>query len=73
MSPTVAPLPSHFKKVEPSRVAVGLSGGVDSAVTALLLKQEGYEVEGIFMKNWDEDDDSEYCTAIQDFEDAQRV
>ena len=69
----VAPVPSHFKKVEPNRVAVGLSGGVDSAVTALLLKQEGYEVEGIFMKNWDEDDDTEYCTAIQDYEDAQRV
>ncbi|MCY4128737.1 MAG: tRNA 2-thiouridine(34) synthase MnmA, partial [Gammaproteobacteria bacterium] len=59
--------------MEPTRVAVGLSGGVDSAVTALLLKQEGYEVEGIFMKNWDEDDDTEYCTAIQDYEDAQRV
>ncbi len=59
--------------MEPNRVAVGLSGGVDSAVTALLLKQEGFEVEGIFMKNWDEDDDTEYCTAIQDYEDAQRV
>lgn len=69
----VFPFPSHFKKVESQRVAVGLSGGVDSAVTALLLKREGYEVEGIFMKNWDEDDDTEYCTAIQDFEDAQRV
>ena len=73
VSSTVVPLPSHFKKVEPNRVAVGLSGGVDSAVTALLLKQEGFDVEGIFMKNWDEDDDTEYCTAIQDFEDAQRV
>ena len=70
---TSRPFPSHFKKVESKRVAVGLSGGVDSAVTALLLKQEGYDVEGIFMKNWDEDDDSEYCTAIQDYEDAQRV
>ncbi|MCY3857943.1 MAG: tRNA 2-thiouridine(34) synthase MnmA [Gammaproteobacteria bacterium] len=59
--------------MESNRVAVGLSGGVDSAVTALLLKQEGYEVEGIFMKNWDEDDDTEYCTAIQDFDDAQQV
>ena len=73
VSSTVVLLPSHFKKVEPNRVAVGLSGGVDSAVTALLLKQEGFDVEGIFMKNWDEDDDTEYCTAIQDYEDAQRV
>ncbi len=56
-----------------TRVAVGLSGGVDSAVAALLLKHQGYEVEGVFMKNWDEDDASEYCTAVQDFEDAQRV
>lgn len=73
ISMRVVLFPSHFKKVEPNRVAVGLSGGVDSAVTALLLKQEGYEVEGIFMKNWDEDDDTEFCTAIQDFDDAQRV
>ena len=55
------------------RVAVGLSGGVDSAVAAHLLKQQGYTVTGIFMKNWDEDDGTEYCTAMQDLEDAERI
>ena len=56
-----------------NKVIVGLSGGVDSAVAALLLQQEGYDVAGLFMKNWDEDDGTEYCTAQADYEDAQRV
>jgi tRNA-specific 2-thiouridylase len=55
------------------KVIVGMSGGVDSSVTALVLKQQGYQVEGLFMKNWDEDDGSEYCTAIADLADAQAV
>ncbi|PVE41055.1 tRNA 2-thiouridine(34) synthase MnmA [Limnohabitans planktonicus] len=55
------------------RVVVGLSGGVDSAVTAHLLKQQGYEVIGIFMKNWEDDDDSEYCSSNIDFVDAAAV
>jgi tRNA-specific 2-thiouridylase len=54
-------------------VIVGLSGGVDSSVTALVLLEQGYEVSGLFMKNWDEDDGTEYCTARQDLEDAQKV
>jgi tRNA-specific 2-thiouridylase len=54
-------------------VIVGMSGGVDSSVTALLLKQQGYAVEGLFMKNWDEDDGTEYCTAKEDLADAQAV
>jgi len=55
------------------RVVVGLSGGVDSAVTAWLLKQQGYEVIGIFMKNWEDDDDSEFCSSNIDFVDAAAV
>ena len=55
------------------RVVVGLSGGVDSAVTAFLLKQQGHEVVGIFMKNWEDDDDDEYCSSRQDFLDAASV
>jgi len=55
------------------RIVVGLSGGVDSAVTAYLLKQQGHEVIGIFMKNWEDDDDSEYCSSNVDFVDAAAV
>ena len=55
------------------RVVVGLSGGVDSAVSAYLLKQQGYDVIGIFMKNWEDDDDSEYCSSNIDFVDAAAV
>jgi tRNA-uridine 2-sulfurtransferase len=57
----------------PQRIVVGLSGGVDSAVTAWLLKRAGHEVVGIFMKNWEEDDDDKYCSSRQDFLDAASV
>ncbi len=53
-----------------NKVVVGLSGGVDSAVTALLLKQQGYDVIGLFMKNWEDDDNDKYCSTRQDFIDA---
>ena len=62
-----------MKPISETRVIVGMSGGVDSSVSALLLKQQGYQVEGLFMKNWDEDDGTEYCTAITDLNDAQLV
>ncbi|MGM0544286.1 MAG: tRNA 2-thiouridine(34) synthase MnmA [Pseudomonadota bacterium] len=55
------------------KVIVGMSGGVDSSVSALLLLQQGYDVEGLFMKNWDEDDGTEYCTAKEDLADAEAV
>jgi len=54
-------------------VIVGLSGGVDSSVAALLLQQQGYQVEGMFMKNWEEDDSEEYCSATEDLADARSV
>ena len=55
------------------RVVVGMSGGVDSSVTALLLKQQGFDVVGLFMKNWEDDDNSEYCSSRQDLLDAVSV
>lgn len=54
-------------------VIVGMSGGVDSSVAALLLRDAGFAVQGLFMKNWDEDDGTEYCTAREDLADAQTV
>jgi tRNA-uridine 2-sulfurtransferase len=59
--------------LKPQRVVVGLSGGVDSAVSAYLLKQQGHEVVGIFMKNWEGDDADEYCASNADFVDAAAV
>ena len=61
------------KQHSKQRIVVGLSGGVDSAVTAHLLKQQGHEVIGIFMKNWEDDDDSEFCSSNIDFVDAAAV
>ncbi len=61
--------PANKKK----RVVIGMSGGVDSSVSAWLLKEQGYEVIGLFMKNWEDDDDSEYCSTRQDWIDAVSV
>ena len=55
------------------KVVIGMSGGVDSSVSAWLLKEQGYEVIGLFMKNWEDDDDSEYCSTRQDWIDAVSV
>lgn len=56
-----------------SRIVVGMSGGVDSSVAALLLKRQGYDVVGVFMKNWEEKDEESVCTATADYEDVRRV
>ena len=71
----------HFAKLSAEQLAqnatkkviCGMSGGVDSSVSAFILQQQGYQVEGLFMKNWEEDDDTDYCTAAADLADAQAV
>ena len=55
------------------RIVVGMSGGVDSAVSALLLKKAGYDVLGVFMKNWEEKDEDGVCTSEGDWKDVQHV
>jgi tRNA-specific 2-thiouridylase len=62
-----------MKSPENTKVIIGLSGGVDSAVAAHLLLEQGYQVEGLFMKNWEEDDDTDYCTAATDLADAEQI
>ena len=65
----MTPPPVHSDSAE--TVIVGMSGGVDSAVAALLLRDAGFSVQGLFMSNWDDDD--AYCTAAEDFQDARAV
>lgn len=60
-------------KKEGQTIWVGLSGGVDSAVAALLLKKQGFDIQACFMKNWEEDDSASYCSAAEDFKDAEQI
>lgn len=65
--------PNVLQKNVNKHIVVGISGGVDSSVAALLLLEQGYQVSGLFMKNWEEDDTDQYCAALEDLEDAQAV
>ena len=65
--------PEQLAENAKKKVIIGMSGGVDSSVSAFILQQQGYQVEGLFMKNWEEDDDTDYCTAAADLADAQAV
>ena len=71
--PNLQKSPPPSSQPHPQKIVVGISGGVDSSVTAYLLQQQGHEVQGLFMKNWEEDDDSEYCSATIDLEDAAQI
>lgn len=74
MTATISPFRlTDIENPQNIRVIVGMSGGVDSSVSAVLLQQAGFIVEGLFMKNWEEDDGTEYCTAKADLADAQAV
>ena len=73
MAEQEAKVPFYTTLPKDTHVVVGMSGGVDSSVTALLLKEQGYQVTGMFMKNWEEDDTAEYCAAAVDMADAKKV
>jgi tRNA-uridine 2-sulfurtransferase len=73
ISPFFAIVSKIMKSMTPKTIIVGMSGGVDSSVAALLLKQQGHDVHGVFMKNWEEDDTDSFCPAAQDMADAQAV
>ena len=64
---------TNQKMTKPTHIIVGMSGGVDSSVAAYLLLQQGYQVSGLFMKNWEADDNDQHCTAAADLADAQAV
>ena len=67
------PNSSSIPPIKPKKVVIGMSGGVDSSVAAWMLKEQGYEVVGLFMKNWEDDDNDEYCSARQDWLDVVSV
>src|SRR6478672_3439317 len=66
-------MPASWERCMSKKVVIGMSGGVDSSVAAWMLKEQGYDVVGLFMKNWEDDDDSEYCSTREDWIDAVSV